>query len=489
MTYSWGLTSAGIFAALLAPVTAHAIDVDEGDNVSLVSFTHLNEPQSAQAISVVSNYPVYTSSVGARYRISLDLRYRVITGWQGSTPMNILVKVIETPFPGQEIVVPPGASPTAYTTLSETSFAYTGHIGNAISPIANEITVNIPEFVIAEGVSFMLAFYFELESGQVGTRHMEVFRCNLSINTAPTLVVDTLYYKLEKALPLMKGSDLIKSMMQNFNGIIETKNGEVNIYNRDEWYQDEGAEDWTFKIDHLQDIVHTPISDINKRQLFQYLEDDKDSNQASWRQFEPLEYGALQVDLNDDLLYGENLMTSDVRFAPSMPEVALGANIPTGYVSGETADTFANNYNIEDRILLNKGAKGMSYQLQGAAPTLDLTEYVDTSFEELKFENLFPQFFQRTFDLLNFGEFIECYVLLTPTDYLTLDYRKPKLLRLSDGNIVKAWINRISDLRPHSNTHTKIEFISFKNRGTEPRVGGSGAYSGGYSIAYDNGRT
>jgi hypothetical protein len=483
-TYSWGLTSTSIYAAFLVPLVTDTVVQDESNNISLVNFTYLDAPQG-QGTTQVRPYPVYTSSIGASYNINVQLRMRVLTGYTVNELMSIKIKAIRIPFPTPtgEVIVPPGTPITDYDTLSEKSFSFSGHIGNII-PLANDFNVTLPTFVVPEGDSFMICLYFDLPSGQVNTRYIEVFKSNINFITAPTLVSDGLYYNVKDALPESKASAVLKSLIQNFNGMIVTKFNDVFIHNRDEWYQDE-AEDWTSKVDYLRDLSYEPISDISKRLLFQYAVDSTDDLQEVYRKDNNKEYGSLEVELADDLLYGEQQMNPQIDYAPSMELTVETIDMPHGTNGKEMDAPFYNNYRMDkDRILYNLGGRGANYNLTGASASIPLNKYIYGSFEPLKFSELYPRFWQRTIELINKGEFVTAYVRLTSADIAQLNYRKAKLIRLDDGNIVKAWINRIDDLRPGSTAPTKIEFITFRSPAEEVVIEGR-AYDNGYTEGYD----
>ena len=482
--YSWGLTSTGIYAAFLVPLVTDTITVDENDNISLVDFTYLDAPQG-QGTTQTRQYPVYTSSIGGSYTVNLKLMLEVLTGYQTNTPMSILIRVIEAPLPTPtgEIVIPPGTPITDYNVLAETTISYSGHIGNFI-PLPNEWDITTPRFLVQAGQSFMVCLYFILPTGQVGTRYIKVYKAIQTIETYPSTLSDGFYYNVKDALPESKASDILKSLIQNFNGMIVTKYNDVFIHNRDEWYQDE-SEDWTSKVDYLRDLIYEPISDISKRLLFQYAVDNTDDLQEVFRKENNKEYGSLEVELADDLLYGEQEMNPQILYAPSMERTVETVDMPHGTNGRDMDAPIYNNYKMDkDRVLYNKGERGTPYNLTGASASIPLNKYIYGSFEPLKFSELYPRFWQRTIELINKGEFVTAYVRLTSADIAQLNYRKAKLIRLDDGNIVKAWINRIDDLRPGSTAPTKIEFITFRSPAEEVTVS-DGAYSNGYTNGYE----
>ena len=504
-TFRVYLNTLGVFTDFMIPAVTHQIILDEGDNITYVDYEHATAPPGNPEQQVLTRpFPVYTSSVGAAYRIELDIRYRLrsfsnlaISGDQISaqTPISVVAKVIEMPFPGSEILVPPAANPTQYNTLSEFSFQFTGHIGNFLNPIPVDNTINLPEFVVAAGVQFAVVLYFPTVSGSMANVWLECFRSSIKIETAPTLVSNGLTYNVQDAMPTMKAGEFLKSIIQNFNGIVDTEFNTVKIHCRDEWYLDE-SDDWTAKTDTEQPIEHITITDIGKLLKFDYLTDNDDKLQERFRIANNKEFGGVEIEMADDILFGETEVTSSVRWAASIERTGFGSvNIPQGVRRDDTGSDdnspFFNDYRAEDRILYDKGKAGLEFQVitePETQPPLSVNAYRNLSFEPLNFSNVYDRFWRRTIDLINSGELVRVWLRLTAADMAQLNYRTAKLITLDDGNVVKAWINRITDLRPGSGRSTQVEFIVKNNKGEfqRPNVRPAGrAYDEGYSDGYN----
>lgn len=280
----------------------------------------------------------------------------------------------------------------------------------------------------------------------------------------------------------IKQSDYLKSIFTLFNLYAEVDKDNttmINIYKRNEYYDNGKVEDWTKKLvkEKSQDIKFLP--EISNKKLLLTYKEDKDWANTTYKD-------------NVGEIYGQALFTFDNQYVQDQTKIeVIFSPTPVGY--SQDLDAVLPMWNGENpetniRILYDGGVYDCNDYRIWNYPTesstdpsiVDGNEYplithwdsktspsFDLNFLPPKFyfrtddfgsntnNNLFNLHWRRTMYQINNGRLLTAYFNLTPYDI--------QKMKLSDKiRIDNSWwnINKIIDYNSNSNEPTKVELIN-----------------------------
>jgi hypothetical protein len=282
----------------------------------------------------------------------------------------------------------------------------------------------------------------------------------------------------------IKQNEFIKSIIQKYNLYVEIDKFNPNrlIYkSRDKYYDDGDLKDWTYLLAKDKEQILEFVPEIkNKRTILSYKDDDNDSLLKTYKDEIGETYGQIEVIFDNENTRG--LERKDEIFSPTMNLYTdFGANLPI-----LSADF---KYNI--RVLLHNGVRScgnfniiesntltntinyypfISMLDEPVNPNFDISyginDYYPYDIENFTSNNLYTNFWRRTFAQINSGKMMTAYFWLNEEDIFKL--------KLSDKikvNNALWYINKVIDYKANKNVLTKVELLSVEDDLRLPRFG------------------
>lgn len=282
----------------------------------------------------------------------------------------------------------------------------------------------------------------------------------------------------------IKQNEFIKAFIQKYNLYIEVDKFNPNrlIYkSRDKYYDEGDLKDWTFMLAKDREQILEFVPEIkNKRTILSYKDDDNDSLLKTYKDEIGETYGQIEVIFDNENTRG--IERKDEIFSPTMNLYTdFGANLPV-----LSADF---KYNI--RVLLHNGVRTcgnfniiesntltttinyypfISMLDEPENPNFDISyginDYYLYDIKNFTSNNLYTNFWRRTFAQINSGKMLTAYFWLNEEDIFKL--------KLSDKikvNNALWYINKIIDYKANKNVLTKVELLSVEDDLRLPRFG------------------
>ena len=279
----------------------------------------------------------------------------------------------------------------------------------------------------------------------------------------------------------IKQSDFVKSIFQMFNLYVEIDENQpnnLNLIERDKYYDNGAVKDWTYKLakDREQNLQFLP--EVTSKKLRLTYKADKDSPNTIFTDITNEIYG--QIEYTFDNEYVRDTDVKELVFSPTpvvrtvfdayVPNIAGAApkiNIRILLDGGNFACLPYDIYDIEFPLTpsLNIGTTGITtYPAVGhfdnpLLPTYDINfgtcDYYYYAPSTLTNNNLYNLYWRRTINQINVGKMLTAYFDLNESDIQSL--------KLNDKiRIDNSWwnINKIIDYNANDNTLTKVELIS-----------------------------
>lgn len=304
---------------------------------------------------------------------------------------------------------------------------------------------------------------------------------NISLNEGNMVRVD-------KAVPDIKAKDFLLSIFKMFNLYAQLDNNKTDnllIEPRNDFYDNGKIVDWTSKLGIDQDVVITPIGELNAIKYKYSYKEDKDTYNSRYNDSYKESYGTHEEIIDNDFI--KETSTTELIFSPT-PLVEVGN---TGVVLSNitpTAPNVVSGVNVvsksNPRILYYGGLQTANYpwsyydnagvtiesEIPFAGhidnlnnPSIDLCFGVpkEVYFNTTRYttNNLFKTFHKEFLDEISNpnSKVVTSYFHLSPVDIATLDFRNTFL-------VVKYHLrlNKIYDHNPLSNSLTKCEFIKIE---------------------------
>lgn len=284
----------------------------------------------------------------------------------------------------------------------------------------------------------------------------------------------------------IKQSDYIKSIYQMYNLYVEIdkKNSNKLIYKtRDEFYDGGEIKDWTLKMNKDKKQIISFVPEISsKRTIMTYKQDDKDIYLKTYYEETEEIYGQVEIVFDNENVRGTD--TKTLLFSPTINQNTwFNSNNPVW-------DASSPKNNI--RVLLDNGMEnsGVYYIENYPGNSVMMTEYPFLSMidkvENPQFDiafgindfysydiknytsnNLYTNFWRRTFSQINNGKMLTAYFDLTEEDIF-----KFKLDNKIYINDALWYVNKIIDYNSNKRVPTKIELLSVEDDLRLPRFGG-----------------
>jgi hypothetical protein len=296
--------------------------------------------------------------------------------------------------------------------------------------------------------------------------------------TNPNVAVETV-----QALPVMKMRDFFLSIVKMFNLVVSDnplKYGDIIIEPRDAFYNSrKKVKDWTPLLDESQDVIQTPMSELDVRRYeFKYTEDDDYYNKQYTNETSEV-YGNFEVDFLNE--FSNEIKEVTIGFSPSP-----GTN---NFIPGKVAPFYADLEStttmkpkkIKPRILFYSGKKTGPFELRNApnvttgttfttypycgmwddpyTPSYDLgwgkTQKIYWNAQLYPNNTLTQMWYSSTLQELEDvnSKLVEAYFYLTPSEIRDFDFRD--IIFLNNGYYR---VNKISDYDPISvDKTTKVE--------------------------------
>jgi hypothetical protein len=283
----------------------------------------------------------------------------------------------------------------------------------------------------------------------------------------------------------IKQSDFLKSIYRMYNLYIEIDPVKPNrlIYkSRDEYYDGGKLVDWTKKLakDQKQDLIFIPELST-KKIVLTYKQDDKDFLQKAYIEETGEVYGQVEVTFDNESVKGVD--KKELIFSPTLNLwTSFGTNNPVW-------ESFSPKNNI--RILLDNGEQGCGYfTIQNYAgnsvqsntyPFVSMLDRPENPLFDIAFgicdfypyniqnptaNNLYTNFWRRTFAQINTGKLMVAYFDLNETDIFKMTLSDK--IRINNS----YWhINKIIDYNANKAGLTKVELISIDDDLKLPRFG------------------
>lgn len=314
--------------------------------------------------------------------------------------------------------------------------------------------------------------------------------------------------------------DILVSFIRMFNLYIEvdpddTKN--ILVEPRDDYYLtgSNNALDWTDKLDESQDIVVTPMGELDSKSFLFTYKEDKDYYNEKYQRSNNEIYGRYEQFITND--FSKNQKKIDVIFSPTPLVGNTQSNriVPHIYQFDEQNNTIQRKAtNI--RILYWGGTLStQTWTIKSLVPSVTL--YAQTTYPyaghldnpyspdvelnwgtpnelyygynafisppNLEYTNntLYNKFYKAMIDELSDSDskLVTCYLRLTPEDVEFLSFRRIYVIK---GYYLR--LQSINDYNPISNQLTKVEFLKIKDGQSfqvtkEEIIGGIGSSIGG----------
>jgi hypothetical protein len=282
----------------------------------------------------------------------------------------------------------------------------------------------------------------------------------------------------------VKQNEFVKSIIQKYNLYVEVDKFNPNrlIYkSRDKYYDEGDLKDWTYILAKDREQILEFVPEIkNKRTILSYKDDDNDGLLKTYKDEIGETYGQIEVIFDNENTRG--LERKDEIFSPTMNLYSdFGANLPV-----LTSDF---KYNI--RVLLHNGVRNcgnfsikesnnlttninyypfISMLDEPENPNFDISyginDYYPYDIINFTSNNLYTNFWRRTFAQINSGKMMTAYFWLNEEDIFKL--------KLSDKikvNNALWYINKVIDYKANRNVLTKVELLSVEDDLRLPRFG------------------
>ncbi len=279
----------------------------------------------------------------------------------------------------------------------------------------------------------------------------------------------------------IKQSDFVKSIFQMFNLYVEIDENQpnnLNLIERDKYYDNGAVKDWTYKLakDREQNLQFLP--EVTSKKLRLTYKADKDSPNTIFTDITNEIYG--QIEYTFDNEYVRDTDVKELVFSPTpvvrtifdayVPNIAGAApkiNIRVLLDGGNLTCLPYDIYDIEFPLTpsLNIGTTGITtYPAVGhfdnpLLPTFDINfgtcDYYYYAPSTLTNNNLYNLYWRRTINQINVGKMLTAYFDLNELDIQSL--------RLNDKiRIDNSWwnINKVIDYDANGTSLTKVELIS-----------------------------
>jgi hypothetical protein len=279
----------------------------------------------------------------------------------------------------------------------------------------------------------------------------------------------------------IKQSDFLKSIFTMFNLYVEVDADNpsiLNIYKRNEFYDNGKIENWTEKLckEKPQDIKFLP--EISNKKLLLTYKEDKDWANETYKKLTGEIYGQALFTFDNEYVQDESKI--ELIFSPTpMKNSSFGAILPMW--NGESPETnirilydggeytcgqykiwnYPSTQTIVESIVTGTTFPLITHWDKPFSPTYDLNFIApDFYFRTDDFgsntnNNLFNLHWRRTMYQINNGRLLTAYFNLTAYDI--------QKMKLSDKiRIDNSWwnINKIIDYNSNSNEPTKVELIN-----------------------------
>jgi hypothetical protein len=353
---------------------------------------------------------------------------------------------------------------------------------------------------------------------------LRVLATSLYFNGVATdTITEGMTMLMNNALPPAdtKLRDILVSFIRMFNLYIEVdpdnpKN--ILVEPRYQYYQS-GANrtlDWTDKLDESQDMVITPMGELDSKSFLFTYKEDKDYYNEKYQKNNDEVYGKFEKFIDND--FSKNQSKIDVIFSPtplvgntqsnriiphiyqfdeqnntiqrkatnirilywgglltSTPSYIVTSNVPTSVANILNKYPYAGHLDnpYSPNVELNWGNPNelfYGYNAYIAPPNLEYTS-----------NSLYNKFYKDMIEELSDSnsKLVTCYLRLTPEDVEFLSFRKIYVIK---GYYLR--LQKIEDYNPLSNQLTKCEFLKIKDGQSfqvtkETIIGGIGSSIGG----------
>jgi len=358
---------------------------------------------------------------------------------------------------------------------------------NIIASGVNEVELVISPSTL--GSVYELQAAAQINLGVFTGTYQELFRIKkIDVRIVPSSDAFGFNYPVEmnKFVPQkVKQSDFIKSIYKMFNLYVEVDKFNPNklIYKtRDEFYDSGEYKDWTYKIAKDKEQVLQFVPELSaKRTILTYKQDDKDFYLKAYLNNTNEIYGQIEV-----IFDNENVRGIDKQELIFSPTINQWTNFSTNNPVWEQASP-KNNI----RILLDNGTQSCGYynienytgnQVQlnyypfvsmlseVENPNFDIAfginDYYPYDIKNFTSNNLYTNFWRRTFAQINSGKMLTAYFWLNEEDIFNL-----KLNDKIKINNSLWYINKIIDYKANKNVLTKVELLSVEDDLRLPRFG------------------
>ena len=193
-----------------------------------------------------------------------------------------------------------------------------------------------------------------------------------NIITSPIINVDLL-----QALPNMKMRDFFLSIVKMFNLIVSddpTTSGNIIIEPKDVFYNSrKKVKDWTYLLDYSDDVVQTPMSELDVRRYeWKYLEDDDYLNKQYIDETKDF-YADYEVDFLNE--FSNEVKDISIGFAPTPDTNLFIGNRVAPFFADLEGGTTMKPKKVKPRILFYTGLKDGQFVLQNNPNATSSTVY------------------------------------------------------------------------------------------------------------------
>ena len=182
-----------------------------------------------------------------------------------------------------------------------------------------------------------------------------------NIITSPIVNIDLL-----QALPNMKMRDFFLSIVKMFNLIVSDDpqtSGNIIIEPKDIFYESrKKIKDWTYILDYADDLVQTPMSELDVRRYeFKYQEDDDYLNKQYLDETKEY-YADYEVDFLNE--FSNETLEVSIGFAPTPDTNMFIGNRVAPFFADLEGQTTMKPKKVKPRILFYTGVKNGEFRLQ-----------------------------------------------------------------------------------------------------------------------------
>lgn len=182
-----------------------------------------------------------------------------------------------------------------------------------------------------------------------------------NIITSPIVGIDLL-----QALPNMKMRDFFLSIVKMFNLIVSDDpqvSGNIIIEPKDIFYQSrQKIKDWTYLLDYSQDLIQTPMSELDVRRYeFKYQQDDDYLNKQYFDETKDY-YADYEVDFLNE--FSNEVKEVSISFAPTPDTNLFIGNRVAPFFADLEGQTTMKPKKVKPRILFYTGLKSGAFTLK-----------------------------------------------------------------------------------------------------------------------------